>query len=285
MDRLIIECLKEICNFSYVMEEDRCVEISFHDERDIWEGTLRRNPQRERAAILASKLPHLRRLNLRKCRLGRLPVFFTRDLEFLDISCNDLTYVPGWVYAQTKLSFLSLGSNRLEEIADLSGLPLQTLKLHKNSISRLPKIPSSVTFLNLFLNRFPSIPREVFELPLEFFSFGATDMVEIAGIEKLTALRWLSLVGNHIAELPDGFCDLKNLCGVRLAKNRLRRLPSRIGEMKLEELTLYSNDLDDLPDSFYDLKLSKLNLSSNRLSDPVKERVQQTFGGIHFLEM
>ncbi len=265
------------------MEEDRCTEISFQ-ECDVFGGTIRKHPLRYDIAAEVCKLPHLKKLNLRKCKVGGISMMASRSLEYVDISCNDLQEVPSWVAAQKSLRYLSLGANKISLVPDLDHLPLETLKLHKNYLSALPKLGVGIKSLNLYLNKLDRIPDAVFGLSnLEVFTFGVTRMTHLPDLASLPKLRWLTLTVNQIASLPDDVCSLTNLEGLQLAKNRLTRVPDRIGEMVgLKALTLYSNDLTDLPDSFFELKLKKLNVSRNNLDT---RRLLSVFHGIDFLEV
>jgi len=256
------------------MENDRCVEISFFDPSTIFEGTIRHHPEKQKILKLASQLSNLRKLDLRKCKVGTLPSF-SSDLEYLDLSCNDLVVVPNWVYGLNQLKYLSLGSNHITELKSVP--PVETLKVHKNRIKEMPPLPDTIRFLNLYLNEMPELP----PLPkLEFLSFGVTQMRTLPSLPN--SLRWLSLVANQIEKLPADFCDLKKLEGVRLAKNALSILPGDIGTMNIKQITLYKNNLKCLPESFFNLQLIKLNVSNNPLTD--KDRIQKTFGHIEFYE-
>jgi Leucine-rich repeat (LRR) protein len=101
----------------------------------------------------------------------------------------------------------------------------------------------------------------------------------------LPNLRWLTLTVNQIEAVPDDICSLNKLEGLWLAKNRLKKLPERIGDMNLKDLTLYSNEIVRLPDSFFNLDLNKLNLSLNPIKEKYRKRVASVFNGIDFLKI
>lgn len=89
-DIFIIEKLKNICKFSFHLESQVCTEISFHDEKTFFGGTIRHHPQKKHILDLISNLENLKKLNLKKCKTKQLPKFKTKNLESLDISCNNL---------------------------------------------------------------------------------------------------------------------------------------------------------------------------------------------------
>ena len=285
-DSCAIAYLQTLCDFSYKLDDGNCVEISFHNENYVFGGTLRKNPSKRKIIEIVGNMPNLKSLNLRKCKLGILPPICSTSLEYLDISCNDLESVPVWVTQQHSLKFLNLGANKLKEVPDLSNLPLETLKLHKNLISKMPPIRSDIKNLNLYLNPFKDIPKIVPQLTnLEVFSFGVTEVAELPNLFTLENLRWLTLTVNKIKIIPDDICLLPKLEGLQLAKSQILELPDNIGNLNVKHLSIYKNQLSKLPDSFYNLKLSKSNLEKNNLSDVEKSRIKQQFDGIGLLKI
>ena len=282
-DKKIVQQIEALCKFSYVMEDDRCVSLSFHDNEATFGGTIRRHPMKAEIVRLAATLPNLRSLDLRKCKTGNLPDIASRSLTHLDLSSNDLSVVPDWVTNQP-LQFLSLGANNIQDVPDLSGLPLETLKLHKNRIAAMPPVGKGIKSLNLFLNPMQDIPASVFGLSrLEVFTFGVNNTRSVPNLASLQCLRWLTITVTQAESLPDDICSLKRLEGLQLAKNRLKRLPDKIGELSnLKALTVYGNDIETIPESFFDLRLARLNVAGNPLVD---RRKLEAFSGIDFFRM
>src|SRR5690606_21075313 len=130
-------------------------------------NTIRRHPSKHQIVKDVLRFPKLRRINLRKARLGYVPnVVESTHLEFIDLSCNSLQSVPLWIYDQPSLTHLNLGANAIKHVPDLDDLPIRVLKLHKNiEIQSLPKLGKEVESLNLFfLCRLMSIPDEILDL-------------------------------------------------------------------------------------------------------------------------
>ena len=281
-DEKIVSDLKDMCDFHYKMEERQCVEISFYDESSVFGGTIRRNNQKKQIIELIAKLKKLKHLNIRKCKINDLPEIKSKNLEYLDLSCNEINSIPNWVFLQPNLRFLNLGSNKIESIPDLSFLPLETLKLHKNKITTMPKLGKELKSLNVFLNPMIEFPEKILDLSLlEVLSFGFTKTKKLPQISSLMNLRWLTIAVNEIEVIPDDICQIKKLEGLILAKNKIKELPKMIGTMDLKYLTIYSNNIKKLPESFFELKLKKLNLAMNPLKD--KKKVIETFKDIEFL--
>jgi len=284
-DKKLIEQLNNICEFTHEMDGDYCIAISFHDENRFG-STIRRHPLKREIIQLVAKFPKLKQINLRKSKLGHIPDMTSTELEHIDISCNDLENVPKWIMNQKSLLSLNLGSNRIETVPDLSDMPLEILKLHKNvGIRNLPEFGSGLKLLNLFiLPHITEIPKRVFDLPLlEAFTFGVTKASHLPSLASLTKLRWLTLSVNRFEELPEDICSLEKLEGLRLAKNKLKKLPKHFGNLGLKVLTLYGNEITELPESFFDLNLEKLNLALNPLND--KKRVIDSFTNIDFFRI
>ena len=282
-DEKAIHKLRRMCEFSCELEDGFCTDISFHTEDDAFGGTIRRHPHKDEIVGVVSNFPRLRRLNFRRCKIGYVPNLRSQEVEYLDMSCNDITTVPEKVLEDQPLRFLNLGANNLAELPDLSHLPLETLKLHKNvELKSLPLIPKGIKSMNLFLLcKMTRIPEVVFDLPLEVFSFGVTKLDHLPSLSRLSQLRWLTLTVNQFDKLPDDICSLSKLEGLWLAKNKLKSLPDRMGDMNLKTLTVYGNNIEKLPDSFFQLKLQKLNVARNPLSN--MQRVIDSFSHIEFL--
>jgi len=285
-DEKSINYLKSISNFEYKLQDGICTEISFHDINSIFGGTIRRNPYKKEIIEIVSKMKGLKHFDIRKCKICNLPEMSSQNLEFVDISCNDIEYFPNWIAKQQFLKYLNIGANKIKEIPDLSHLELEVFKLHKNTIDHLPPIGKKIKSLNLFLNRIQEIPKQVFDLNmLEVFTFGVTEMKDLPNLSSLENIRWLTLTVNKIQNIPDDICMLKNLEGLQLAKNCIKELPQKIGEMNLKVLTLYSNNISKLPDSFFNLKLKKLNLALNQIEEKEKNKIKEFYGNIDFISI
>lgn len=275
MDKKIINEIIKVCDFTYELKDGFCTSISFHNE-DQFGSTIRRHPLKHKIVEIIAKFSKLKTLNLRKSKLGYIPKIVSQELEYLDISCNDIEMVPNWI-ADKPLKFLNLGANKIKSLPDFSNIPLETLKIHKNiEIDKFPKINQKIKSLNLFLlPKINKIPENILDLKfLEVFSFGGTQMNYLPDLPS--KLRWLTITINNIEKLPKNFCSLSNLEGLWLAKNKLRFIPDQFGDLKnLRILTLYSNQLKSLPDSFFNLKLNKLNLQCNPLEN--KEKILSRF--------
>lgn len=273
-------------NVRCTVRDGVCVEVStLGSKMDTpFESRIRHNPEKVKIAELIAKLPHLRRVNLRKSRLGEMPEFVSHDLEYVDLSCNDLTSIPTSLYCQPLLRSLNLGANYISRVGRFYA-PLEVLRLHKNPITHLSVLPKTIRELNIYMTGQDKIPATVFGMAdLERLSFGVSSMVELPSLKCFPKLKGLLLAVCGITELPDDIVEMTNLEYLNLAKNNLRMLPEAIGNLtSLRTLSLYGNSVLNLPDSFYNLKLEKLSLVGNPLTD--RQRVQDVFGGINYFRM
>lgn len=276
-----IKKLKSLCAFSYEIVDGFCESISFYDKKNIFENTIRKSNFKKEIISIICTFPNLKYVNLRKSRIDKFPKFLSKNLEYLDLSCNDIVKVEENDIEFFKLKYLNLGSNNIKELPDLTHCPLEVLKLHKNPLKKLPNTKKNIKNLNLFFNyNLKKIPIDLFEfLDLEIFSFGMTPVKDFPGLSIFKKLKWLNLSCNRFEAVDDDICDCKNLEGIILAKNNIKKLPKYIGSLKkLKILSLYKNNLTGLPNSFYDLKLTKLSLECNPLNN--KKIIKKIFNNI-----
>ena len=277
-DKDVLAQLHTRCPCTFEMDGDRCTSLSFHSENDPLCGVIRRHENKQEILALVARLPFLETLNLRKCKVGHVPKLATTSLRALDLSCNNLDRVPDWLTSQRALQRLNLGANNLTELPDLSGLPLTSLKLHKNKLTRLPAIGTGLACLNLYLNPLRAIPDQAFAQPeLELFSYGVGQLQPLTSLACWPKLRWLTISATNLAKLPDDICELAYLEGLLLAKNKLTELPPNMDRLqRLRAITIYQNQIRELPPEFYKLKLNRLNLAGNPLDPTTANQQFQT---------
>ncbi|RZF41147.1 hypothetical protein LSTR_LSTR010799 [Laodelphax striatellus] len=122
----------------------------------------------------------------------------TNTLENLNLSGNNLSFIPEQILQFTRLKYLYLGENRLQEIPQ--------------NINRLNRLE----ILNVGGNQLTSVPSTV---------------------GQLGELRALILSNNQLDSLPASVANLKRLTILQLHKNKLRTLPTEIIALKnLSEL-------------------------------------------------
>nr|XP_043618337.1 plant intracellular Ras-group-related LRR protein 9-like [Erigeron canadensis] len=171
-------------------------------------------------------------------------------VERINLSNRKLPFVPEAFGKLRTLVSLNLSSNKLMAIPDsLAGLEsLEELNLSSNLFESLPESIGSLQrlqVLNVSSNKLTSLPD---------------------GICKCRSLVELDISFNKVGYLPSkiGY-GLVNLRKLLMALNKLRSLPTSIGEMTyLQVLDVHFNELKGLPPSIGMLtKLEVLNLGSN----------------------
>lgn len=292
-DSQILGKLEEMVGRSFprALDNGRCVELSLCDDAALFHGLVRHHSPAAKWEILrlVSQLDGLRKLNLRRNRLGALPPEFGRlkGLEELTLSSNYLGCVPEPIRGFTRLKSLLLGNNDLVELPSWLGEldSLEHLALHKNvklkSIDPIRGLKHLRT-LNLYYVNLLELPKFIYD----FRGLGTLTLWNVKrfpdGLAPLENLEFFTNCGTPaLRSLPPGFTSLKKLRMTRLAQNNLESLPEDIGNLEnLEQISLYQNQLSRLPDSMARLpRLSKLNLAWNRF-----ETLPGWLGGLESLQ-
>ncbi|PKS06341.1 hypothetical protein jhhlp_007089 [Lomentospora prolificans] len=151
-----------------------------------------------------------------------------RDIKFNN---NEARKLPPSLSRATKLTFLDVSNNRLEQLdnAELDNL-------------------NGLLKLNLANNRLKSLP--------SYF-----------GIHK--SLRTLNISSNFLDVFPDFLCDLESLVDLDLSFNSIAALPDEIGKLKnLERFVITNNRLANvLPTTFSELiSLRELDIKYNAIT-------------------
>ena len=180
------------------------------------------------------------KLYLRRLDLTEAPASLAalKNLDYLDLSGNNLTSIPEWLSKLESLRTLVVSDNWLSSLPD--------------SLGELP-----LSILNANYNRFKTMPRVV---------------------TKFGGLAVLMLEYNQLSEqLPNAIGQLGNLVVLNLAGNQLTELPDEVGLIQdLTQLNLAGNRLTDLPDSLCQIqKLDTLDLRGNPFTGELAEVVRR----------
>ncbi len=261
--------------FPHKLEGERCVELELGADDHAYYGLIRRHSDstKEEIMTLVGRLTGLRKLNLRRNKLFRLPDNFSdlRELEHLNLGSNYLGGVPEQIRGFSKLKYLHLGNNDITELPVWIGdfAQLDYLTLHKNlklkSVDALAA-QTSLRTLNIYFLNLGGLPKFIYGLK-NLVTLNLWNINDLSDdVSKLMNLEFFSLCGTPgMRTLPDGFTRLKKLRMTRVFQNNLEQLPANIGDLEnLEQISLYQNKLSALPDSMARLKkLTKLNLGWN----------------------
>lgn len=262
-------------SFPQAMRNGRCVELSLCEEDAIFHGLIRHHTPAAKLEILrlVSQLTGLRKLNLRRNRLGVLPPELSRltELEELTLGSNYLGGFPEQIRGFKRLKSLHLGNNDLVELPPWLGelSELEYLALHKNlklkSIGPVRGLKHLRT-LNLYYVNLVELPEFVYDLR-DLTTLTLWNVRRFPdGLGPLENLEFFTNCGGPaVRSLPKGFTRLRKLRMTRLSQNNLEILPEDLGNLEnLEQISLYQNRLSQLPDSMARLqRLTKLNLAWN----------------------
>jgi Leucine-rich repeat (LRR) protein len=262
--------------FGFELDGERCIALDLTSETDLYHGLIRRHSPAQKEAILklVCELASLKRLNLRRNKVEKLPARFRelQNLEWLNLGSNGLGQVPPELQYLSRLKFLHVGNNGFSVIPDfLSGLShLEYLALHKNmKVRSLDGLAGLVTLrhLNLHYLNLRRLPSFVYTLK-RLITLTVWNISEIRDdLAGLKELRFFSNCGcSAWRRLPEVLVNLTSLRMMRLFQNNLEELPEEFGNLEhLEQVSLYQNRLHRLPKSFVRLvKLKKLNLGWNQ---------------------
>jgi len=189
---------------------------------------------------ILNELKNLTRISVQNCSLnaaGQNSLQELRFLEFLDLSNNSITNLPG--------GFLKPSSDKL-----------QSFTLTNNQVPRF--IISEPTFEGLKFLRFLNL------------SGAALQNIPLRAFKDLKNLKIIDMSRNNIQELPgDLFEENENVEKISLSNNLFSVLPNDIftNLTNLKELDLSDNSLSRIPSFLFEdtVGVTKLSLSGNRI--------------------
>src|SRR5690606_30033101 len=212
-------------------------------------------------------LTSLKRLNAERTYLSRFPEVFGakyKDLEYLFLDGNEISFVPENIGKLTKLKQLHMsGSMGKEELA----LPesfgnLKNLEMLHLENSNLRVVPANIGHLSklkelkLSSNRIDALPESIVKLKqwekIRVFTYRSLPE-SVSSLTRLKELRFITSDKN--ARLPQQFGNLKSLQLLHLDGNYQSLPPSFSGLTDLEDLNIVQ--LGQLPEGIGKLKKLK----------------------------
>ncbi|XP_067896941.1 leucine-rich repeat-containing protein 58 isoform X1 [Heterodontus francisci] len=231
-------------------------------------------------------------------------IAYLRNLLFLDISSNGLTFICDGILELTKLKTLIAKNNRMDEFSLPKDLGKMGLEVVNFSGNRFEEVPSQLLelqrlkSLSLGGNRLKTIPPQIENLtscqysgqfimanlptnlqvvwlweetraprgnPCRHRENVQTPQQAVPGIEP--SLELLYLGGNGIISIPPELANLPYLSYLGLCDNRIQGLPPQLAQLNsLRSLSLHNNLLTYLPREILNLvHLQELSLRGNPL--------------------
>lgn len=151
-------------------------------------------------------------------------------VEYLDLSKNELSFLPNDLYQFKNLKYLFLNENQFstfpESISQLNSIELIGLKSNKINFIAENAIPKHLKWLILTNNQLVKLPNSIGEC---------------------TQLQKCMLAGNQLIELPTQMQNCKNLELLRISANQLPALPEWLFSLpKLTWLAFSGNKFNTL---------------------------------------
>ncbi|XP_059927962.1 PH domain leucine-rich repeat-containing protein phosphatase 2 [Gadus macrocephalus] len=262
--------------------------------------------QRNRLQTLTLSGLGLRTLQAASNRLNMVNIYpVPNQLTNLDLSRNQLEYLPDWVCDSRKMEVLDIAHNALTELPSrlLNSMSLRRLLAGNNLLQALPELLDHVPLeaLDLQHNRLSRLPHSLFckALNLKYLNVSANTLETIPpssqSEESLSTLQELYLTGNNLSESVGGLLvghprlrvlhlaynqllsfpasklsRLEQLEELNLSGNRLRSIPSTVARCpRLHTLVAHSNLLSTFPEILSLPEIKYVDLSGNELSEVV----------------
>lgn len=201
-------------------------------------------------------------------------VGYTAKDRIEDIGREDHSYLCRFLFMPTKFSgYASLegdpGFNRTQKFShvDLQGRSLATIPI------TLYKKASQIISLNLSKNLALDVPKDFIQscINLREIKFLGNEALQLpASFSFASRLTYLDVSNNSLEELDHAHLDrLEGLVSIKMANNRLTRLPSYFGKFQfLRSLNMSSNSFQVFPAFLCNLRsLVDLDISFNSIKE------------------
>ncbi|KAJ5669474.1 Adenylate cyclase [Penicillium macrosclerotiorum] len=236
------------------------------DHLNNYEIVLRKND-------LSRQLDHKERPILMQKQLLEQVGYTDKD-RIEDIGREDHSYLCRFIFLPTKLSgYTSLeadpGFNKMQKFShvDLQGRSLVTIPI------TLYKKSSEIIALNLSRNLSLDVPKDFIQscINLREIKFIGNEALQLpASFSLASRLTYLDVSNNVLEDLDHAQLDrLAGLVSIKMANNRLTKLPSSFGNfLSLRSLNMSSNNFKVFPEFLCNLRsLTDLDISFNSIEE------------------
>lgn len=166
------------------------------------------------------------------CGLAMLPEGLGQlaNMRTLDVSHNVLSALPATLGRCRSLVELTVNNNSLSDLPDALQhlVALVRLDARFNLLTQPPRLGSTLALAELHLgnNRLRSMQKFI-DLPghsLQILDLRDNQLLDLAGVEHLTALKRLDVANNHLRALPAQLATIRSLAALSVDGNPLKSI-------------------------------------------------------------
>ncbi len=182
-------------------------------------------------------LTKLKKLNLGYNDFEAFPsqIFALENLEELNLELSLIKHIPDDIRKLTKLKVLILDDNYFE------GFPVAVT--HLANLEELSITSSNISFLPDEIANLQGLKRVNLS---SFWSYKHKNTIsDISNLAKLPNLQSLDLEWNKVAQVPEEFCELKNLQKLNLLNNPLIAFPETLNSCNPIDTLLLDATVND----------------------------------------
>jgi Leucine-rich repeat (LRR) protein len=222
---------------------------------DLEEINLQDNQIETLPASLA-QLPRLRSLILATNKLGNIPAFISEihTLQNLSIGNNQITKISEEIFYLPQLASLDISFNRLSELRVAICPTLKQLNISNSPLIEPEKELNKVSIFT--------------DIEVLYANGLNLSCIEL-NWNQLKNIKVLSVLDNHLTQLPVEICNLSKLTRLEVGHNKLVKLPSCLGQLSfLKYLDCSSNSIEEFPSELSGLtSLETIFLGRNQQLD------------------
>ena len=216
-------------------------------------------------------------LDLSSNQLNYLPQNFAKlvNIKYLDISINQIKFLPPEIGNLVKLTYFNAAKNEIKILPEsISECPhLQTLTIYNNSLEILPSsIGNLVTLQELNVSN-----NQIKELPVSMENLSNLQTIDLSDnligdfpylLSNIHSLQEINLSNNKILRIDDGIQQFENIVKLNLSGNyfSISQKIEKLVNLKTLDLSNCGLDSSEVPEELFNLKnLKYLDLSFNYL--------------------
>ena len=212
------------------------------------------------------------KINLRNKRLQTLPQNIQKDVNFLDISLNEIETIPSTYSSLSLLTKINISYNKFTSFQSLGKLKsLITIENMMNPIEVIDKSLNKLTnlkSLNCNKNKIQTISEGFCIQEVTSISFEMNFISELPlSFGLMNNLKQLSLAGNCLHDFPLAIVELHQLVYLNLDYNSLKSIPENINQLSnLINCQLNDNEITIIPKSLFEISsLKTIQLNKNKI--------------------